>query len=354
MLFVTAFPPNNRSGGQFFSYNALNDMKSYFSIDIIYFTYSGHEYKEIDGIKTLYTLKPSKWNCIRRPFIFPLFTVRFDKRLIKYINSVAEQYDVLYFDFSQVAYLAKYINHKCKIIRCHDVIAQKYYRVNRLVYWWSRRSESIVLNSAYKIFVPSKKDVQIIKSLYGLGSTYTNEYITHYQIPDYIENAGGYVLFGVWSRAENYEGLVWFIDNVIKSDKKRFEDKIYVMGSGLSEDFVKEELVPYGIEYLGFVDDCYFEISKRKAMIVPLFKGAGIKVKVLDSYSTGTPVIGTDVAFEGIPYVEGLENRVNSADEFIDLLNSYDEIEISEKRRMQKEFVRLYDNRHIGEMINEL
>lgn len=353
MLFITAFPPNNKSGGQLFTYNVLNDLKQYFDIDLFYFSYPGHEYNVIPGVTIIKDLEPSIRNSIRRPYVFPLFTKRLDSGLIKYIKSNGNRYDVLYFDFSQVAYLSKYVKHKCKVIRCHDVIAQRYFRINRILFWWSKVSEARVLMSANKVFVPSEKDSQIIKSLYDIDSMSTHEYIVHYTIPKQIEKIEGYILFGVWSRKENFEGLVWFVDNVMKSKKKQFNDKIYIMGGGLDSEYKKKELDPLGIDYLGFVDDCYTEIVKRKAMIVPLFKGAGIKVKVLDSYSTGTPVIGTDVAMEGIPSVEGLENRVNTVDEFINCLNTFTGIDINEKRQYQREFVLLYDNKHMGELLNE-
>ena len=55
---------------------------------------------------------------------------------------------------------------------------------------------------------------------------------------------------------------------------------------------------------LGFVDNPYKIMSESLGLIAPLFHGAGIKVKVIESLACGTPVIGTEVAFEGIDFIE--------------------------------------------------
>ena len=80
----------------------------------------------------------------------------------------------------------------------------------------------------------------------------------------------------------------------------RFFPKVYnVFSLGIPLD---EEVVPnLNLDILGFVDDPYKILSQSKALISPLFTGAGIKVKVIEALACGIPVIGTDIAFEGLP-----------------------------------------------------
>lgn len=54
------------------------------------------------------------------------------------------------------------------------------------------------------------------------------------------------------------------------------------------------------IKIAGFVENPVAEIAKCQALVAPLHKGAGVKVKVIDALSSGTSVVGTDVTFEGI------------------------------------------------------
>lgn len=75
---------------------------------------------------------------------------------------------------------------------------------------------------------------------------------------------------------------------------------IKVVGGGLSNDLQEKIKREANIDYVGFVDNPYEYLSKSKALIAPLKKGAGVKVKVVEAIACGCPIIGTDVAFEGI------------------------------------------------------
>ena len=88
-------------------------------------------------------------------------------------------------------------------------------------------------------------------------------------------------------------GLVWFIKDVFPLLKENIKNSLFVMGGGLSKEYQEIYLKPNKINYLGFVENSYARIVQSSAAIVPLFTGAGVKVKVLDSFTAGTPVIGT-------------------------------------------------------------
>lgn len=351
MLYITAFPPNHKSGGQTFSYNALQDLKNHYSIDLIFFRYAGHEYEKIEGVNILYSEKPSLIGCVQIPTLYPVFTRRFSYKLLSRLKSIISEYDVVYFDFLQVATYSLFLKHNNKIIRCHDVFAQKYKREHSKFYPWVKWSEQKILGSARRIFTPSFKDSAIILEMYGLKSEYSNEYLTRFTIPENVDIEDTFILFGLWSRYENIRGLVWFVENVVKPNKDVIASRIVIIGGGLSDENNEKYLKPYGIKYLGYVGDSYGEIVRHKAMIAPLFEGAGIKVKVLDAFNTGTPVIGTDVAFEGIRDLEQLTYRANTSEEFLLSMNSLIKPNFHIKRKLQKRFLDYYDNRHLAELL---
>jgi len=353
MLYITAFPPNHKSGGQTFSYNALQDLKKYYSIDLIYFTYSDHDYEIVDGINVLRVVHPSMLGCVQLPALYPVFSRRFSYKLLRYLKTIVNEYDVLYFDFVQVATYSLFLDHKNKIIRCHDVLAQKYKRERSKLFPWVKWSEQHILESASKVFTPSFKDSDIIQELYALKSEYSNEYLTRFTIPDDLEVDDTFIIFGLWSRYENLSGLSWFIENVVKPNRDTIADKIVVMGGGLSDENNEKYLKPYGIRYLGYVVDSYSEIVRHKAMIAPLFDGAGIKVKVLDAFNTGTPVIGTSVAFEGIRDLDQLTYHVNTQKEFLEMMSNTVTPDIQMKKRLQRRFLDYYDNRHLSELLGK-
>ncbi len=354
ILYITAFPPNSRSGGQTFSLNCIKHLAEKCTVDLIYFSYPGHKCEARDFVRNVTEFNPSLKNSIFHPLNFPLFTKRFSRKILLHLRKIAPQYDVLYFDFTQAALYSLFITHPCKIVRCHDILAQKFSRQNKVFLSWIKNTERRILKSAKHVFVPSEKDAEIVKRTYGINAKSTNEYLNEFNFPPSIPSKKSFLFFGLWSRNENFSGLVWFIKNVFPNLDSDIKESLLVMGGGLTKENEEKYLKPCGIKYLGFVEDCYPEIVKSSAMIVPLFEGAGVKVKVLDSFTTGTPVIGTEVAFEGIPEIQGLTNLAISKDEFIKRINSFVPATLEQKKRNAELFRKIYDKRHLDELLMQL
>ncbi len=349
MLFVTAFPPNKQSGGQFFSYNALQDLSQKYDIDLIYYDYPGHTYLEVDGVRVLKVWKSEAKNVLQNPAYFPLFTKRIQGKYVAYLRKIVKNYDVVYLDFSQVALFAKYIQHPHIVMRIHDVMAEKFHQSNPVVAAWAKRSEKQILKYAAEIFVPSEKDAQLLQEHYGYAAKFTHEYVQRHPIPE--GDSHGLILFGLWSRKENLEGLVWFLEQVYPSLSTSLQEDIVIMGGGMSKENQEKYLSSTKIRYLGFVEDCYAELVKRNALLVPLFHGAGVKVKVLDCLSTGTPVIGTDLAFEGIEAIPGATTLVSTVQEWIDAIETQKTMTAVEKERIQDTFMASYDSNHLSDLL---
>lgn len=354
LLFISACPPNNRSGGQFFSMNAIRDLSKSFDIDLCYFAYPNHDCAVRQFVKAIEVFEPSLKNCFVKPLFHPLFTRRFSKQLLSYIRLIAGKYDVLYFDYTQTAIYSLYVDHPFKVIRCHDVMVQKFKRQHSPLLPLIKKNEGEVLKSAKYVFVPSQKDSELVENCYGIKAIFTNEYLSDYHIPDSLsENTGRqFIFFGLWSRRENLSGLLWFIKNVLPRIDK--DVKLSVMGGGLSKENEKKYLVPHEIEYLGFVKDCYSQIVEKAAVIVPLFEGAGVKVKVLDAFTAGTPVIGTEAAFEGIPEIENLTFHAQSADDFVKAINNFTPLTVQLKQDAALKFRSIYDKNHLCDVLQGL
>lgn len=178
ILFITAFPPCQKTAGQDYSRRLLLDLvdKEY-KVSLIYASYPTHIIEIPDAIEVLKVIKPSKTNCLSKPLYHPFFTKRFDQETLTFIKLIASDYDMLYFDFSQVHLYSIYINHPNKILMCHDVIAQKFARNGCIFFPWIKSSEEKVLRSAGHIITFSKKDCVFIQKTYGLQSFHVNFYL---------------------------------------------------------------------------------------------------------------------------------------------------------------------------------
>ena len=74
-----------------------------------------------------------------------------------------------------------------------------------------------------------------------------------------------------------------------------------IMGSGGTSEFREKLQREPGVEFAGYQPDLGAALSNARFAVVPLWSGAGIKLKTLTLLAHGLTVAGTSVAFEGIP-----------------------------------------------------
>lgn len=310
ILFLTPFVPSKFAGGHNYTRLLLKKLaQNGHHIDLVYFKYKHEPIYEIvnSNVNVLkcyrITTLQKLINTIKTPFFHPIFVIRFCWTLLFYIRHLEKKqnYDLIYLDHPQMYIYGLFFKNKKKILMAHDVMAQRYERASSgLVARMVKSCEKFFMGMQNStVFSFSEKDRSLVKNLYGFDSKVTNFFIDDkiQQLPvpkleDY------FVFFGKWDRADNLDGMKWFFSEVYH--KLPVSTKIYVIGVALPEYYQKELKNIPNVEYLGFVDDPYVMISNAKAMFAPLFSGAGVKVKVVESLACGTPVIGNEISFEGI------------------------------------------------------
>jgi glycosyltransferase involved in cell wall biosynthesis len=363
ILYITAFPPNTMTAGQNYSRQVINDLSKDNIIDLIYFSYPNHKIINLDKVNSIIEIPINKRkkfiNSIFLFFLHPFFTSRFSLKIFFYIKKKAKESDLVYFDYSQVFIYSLFIKHPFKCMYCHDVIYQKYERIsglNRLILPFLRFTEKLILSSGKYIFCPSKKDMDLLKKVHLINSYSIDQYINidinafkRYKV-NYIKNK--YVFLGAWNRKENSDGLIWFLENVFPYIKK--EIYFEVIGQGMPENLIEKLQKTNNINYLGFVEDFNGIILESIALIAPIFQGAGVKVKVLETLATGTPVIGTTLAFEGIE-VQNIKDGFclcEKPEDFIKKINDFEKWTISMKEDLQKRFASEYPKNKVVNYIN--
>lgn len=231
----------------------------------------------------------------------------------------------------------------------HDIITQKYSRkkglMNSINLNFVRFTEKMILRlSDGKILCFSNKDRKIIKDYFNLESDkvdfFINEEIKKINY-DNICLSRNFMFLGAWGRKENSDGLEWFLDNVMPHLNR--EVSFTVVGSGLGGRLIAKLGQYSTIKVMGFVEDPYQLLAGSLGLIAPLFQGAGVKVKVIESLACGTPVIGTRIAFEGI---EGVESRhLLECTEPLDYIRAMQQLEstdLSSKRELRERFLANY------------
>src|SRR5262249_3731350 len=117
----------------------------------------------------------------------------------------------------------------------------------------------------------------------------------------------------------NEEGVVWFAENIWPRIAKALPDAVLTLIGKRGS----RALDGARIEVTGYVDDPRPYLSETAVFIVPLLSGAGMRVKILDAWCWGLPIVSTTVGAEGLKAMHG-ENLLiaDEADSFAEAVIS--------------------------------
>ncbi len=266
------------------------------------------------------------------PFIVNLFSKKsyhiwkygssknFAKKLIEILQS--ENFDVvqlegLYLD-PYLELIRKYSNAKV-VMRAHNVeheIIARYAEFERslLKKIWltvqARRLKRYEMNrlKLYDALVPiSNKDAEKL-SQSGVPLLVSDGVIDIDERKCETSNVEFPSLFyiGALDWFPNQQGLEWFFENVWSDViSKKPNLKFYLAGRNPNAwDYIKKRKLK-NVEILGEVEDAYDFMASKSIMVVPLFAGSGIRVKIIEAMALGKVVISTSVGAEGIECEDG-------------------------------------------------
>lgn len=147
------------------------------------------------------------------------------------------------------------------------------------------------------------------------------------------------LFYGAMGRTANVDAAIWFIENVLPHLNK--EIVFLVVGSKPQERLLKYK--SENVVITGFVEDVLPFFEKCMCMVVPLKDGAGIKVKVLEAFTAGIPVLTNEIGIEGIR-AENLKEYIycESANDYIIYISQIynKEIDVSEISKNERELIR--------------
>ena len=145
----------------------------------------------------------------------------------------------------------------------------------------------------------------------------------------------GVLFVGGFQHQPNVDAVDWLTTEVwpkvrtILKKRGLPEVPLYIVGSKMPKRFEVPEFTD--IKPVGFVPELNDAFEKVRLSIAPLRYGAGLKGKVASSFLKGIPVVGTAMAFEGMPSA-GLEGVRLQADTAEDLARLVVDLHFSEER----------------------
>jgi len=188
-----------------------------------------------------------------------------------------------------------------------------------------RRFEIGLLNS-YDVLVPiTSRDEGILNELgnvkpshvsqTGIDSTALIPNARHLEYPSIFH-------IGSLEWAPNQEGLVWFIENCWTSLHKKYPElKFYVAGRNAPE-WLKQKFEKPNIVFIGEVEDAYEFMNSKAVMIVPLFSGSGMRIKIIEGMALGKTIVSTPIGAEGIDVTDGKHLKIaQTSTEFVEAIS---------------------------------
>jgi glycosyltransferase involved in cell wall biosynthesis len=126
---------------------------------------------------------------------------------------------------------------------------------------------------------------------------------------DYSYSAGGrepetMLFLGSFRHLPNQEALEWFVRDVLpRIVDARPTAKLIVIGS----DPPPRHSIPNSanVELFGFVPDIAEAMSRYAVFVCPILSGSGVRVKLLEAFASGIPVVSTRLGAEGLASEDG-------------------------------------------------
>lgn len=108
----------------------------------------------------------------------------------------------------------------------------------------------------------------------------------------------------------NRDGVEFFLRHVWLRLRRQLPDAEFVVVGRGNESIRRSWGSCPGVRFVGWVPDPGPWFAESRALIVPLRSGSGMRVKVLDAFARGVPVVTTTIGVEGIDVRAGIHALV--------------------------------------------
>ena len=247
----------------------------------------------------------------------------FEQRLVSLLEK--EDFDMVIVESVFMNYYTRVIREHSKakiLLRAHNVefviwqrlaeeennfIKKKYLEIlaKRL-----KREELLALNKFDAILTVSEHDKQEFRS-HGCTKPIESipismDVMKNFSLDNIKTEFPSVFFIGSLDWRPNQEGIEWFLREVWQDLVKRYPDlRFYIAGRG---DASWLETKSYrNIVLEGEIANADEFFKSKAIMIVPLFSGSGMRVKIIEGMTLGKAIVSTSVGAEGIEY----ENNSN-------------------------------------------
>lgn len=320
LLILSAYLPKSdaRQAGHYVAYKNISNLSKKHNITLISFKYK-HEKTNSDlesickKIILIDTNIFNKLGNIISNIHLPVhISVKKSSLFLKNIDEELSRnkFDNIHLEWGQMACYLENLPSNINIsIFLHDIIYQSslrkintfnlfkkifyYFEYKRLAAW-----EKYIYPKINKLFFVSKKDSLLIKCKSNNLDIIIPSY-KKYKRNSITNNIPTILFYGSYLRTENTSAALYLIDKIYPLLKKQHNNlKLVIAGSNPPQSLIAKS--SKNIHVPGYKKDLTEIFNKCSIAILPLYFGAGVKIKVYECLSSGIPVITSKIGAEGI------------------------------------------------------
>lgn len=113
------------------------------------------------------------------------------------------------------------------------------------------------------------------------------------------------VIMGTLGYLPNLDGARWFIESILPVIRQsRLNAHVALVGS--SPPAALDGLLGPGVDLVGPVEEVTAELARGDVFVAPLRAGSGVRLKLLEAFAHGIPVVATSLAAEGLDVRDGV------------------------------------------------
>jgi glycosyltransferase involved in cell wall biosynthesis len=107
----------------------------------------------------------------------------------------------------------------------------------------------------------------------------------------------------------NADGIRWFLNEVFPGVRRQIpQASLTIVGKNPPQDFLQAAREdPQAVRVTGYIPDLQPYLEQAALMVVPVRAGGGMRVRILEAFARGMPVVTTTVGLEGIEAEPGTE-----------------------------------------------
>ncbi len=165
------------------------------------------------------------------------------------------------------------------------------------IHYWHQADRLITMSEDDKQFINQiinqPKKIQVVSN--GVDSNWFE------QQPRKLPEQPTFLSVGTFKWLPNIEAARFLIKKVWPSIKKQIpQAKLWVVGNAPTEEIKNYGLADKQINVSGRIEDIRTAFKQSHVLVAPVFSGKGTRYKILEAMASGTPIVATSTAVEGL------------------------------------------------------